>query len=298
MKILVTGSSGLVGSALIPFLKLGHHQVVKLVRARSTLKSDEVAWDLDKGIDNPELLEGVDAVVHLAGENIASFWTEKKKKQILESRVRGTKLLCQSLSRLKKPPEVLISASAIGYYGNRADQILTESSSKGEGFLADVCQQWEEAIKLAKEAGVRTICLRTGMVLSTQGGALKNMLIPFKWGLGGVFGSGKQYISWISIDDLIAIIYYGIRQKQLQGVVNAVSPNPVTNQEFTKTLASVLNRPAFLKIPTFVLNGIFGEMAEELLVSSQRVIPEALEEKGFRFDHPVLKEALEALILK
>ncbi|WP_039357418.1 TIGR01777 family oxidoreductase [Candidatus Protochlamydia amoebophila] len=296
MKILVTGSSGLIGSALIPFLKLGQHQIAKLVRKKTGLKSGEIAWDLEKGIINPELLEGVEAVIHLAGENIASIWTEKKKKQILESRVKGTKLLCQNLICLKSPPEVLISSSAIGYYGDHSDQILTEHSPKGQGFLADVCQQWEAATQSATEAGIRTVFLRTGIVLSTQGGALKSMLTPFKLGLGGELGSGKQYMSWISIDDLIGIIYYVIRQKELQGAINAVSPNPVTNREFTKILGNVLHRPTFFKIPTFVLKWIVGEMAEEVLLKSRRVIPEILEDKGFRFDHPNLKEALQSIL--
>lgn len=296
MKVLVTGSSGLVGSALVSFLKTGHHQVIKLVRTRADLLPHEVAWDPERGIINPELLEGLDAVVHLAGENIAGIWTQKKKHRIFESRVQGTRLLCRALSQLKNPPSVLVSASAVGYYGNQGDRLLTEASPKGQGFLADVCQKWEEATQLATESGIRTVNLRIGMVLSPQGGGLKNMLTPFKLGLGGSFGSGQQYISWIAIDDLIGIIYYAIRQASVAGPVNAVSPHPVTNGEFTKTLGEVLKRPTFFKMPISILNWVFGQMAEELLLSSQRAVPAVLEEKGFQFSYPHLAGALRHLL--
>ncbi len=296
MKILVSGSSGLVGSALVPFLENGNHQVFKLVRARGDLKPNEIAWDPERGVIKTELLEGFGAVIHLAGENITGLWTERKKRLIFESRVQGTHVLCRALSQLEHPPSVLISASAIGYYGDQGEHILNEESPKGQGFLADVCQQWEEATQAASEKGIRTVHLRTGMVLSPHGGALKNMLTPFKLGLGGSFGSGEQYISWIAIDDLLGVIYYAIRQASLVGPVNAVSPNPVTNREFVTALGHVLNRPSFLKLPSFVLKWVFGQMAAELLLSSQRVIPEVLEDKGFRFDYPDLGKAFEHLL--
>ncbi|WP_228840616.1 TIGR01777 family oxidoreductase [Candidatus Protochlamydia phocaeensis] len=298
MKILVTGSSGLVGSALIPFLTTGHHEVIRLVRARADLRSHEVAWDPERGIINPELLEGLDAVIHLAGENIAGIWTSRKKKRIFESRVQGTRLLCRALSQLHYPPSVLVCASAVGYYGNQGDHILTEKSPKGQGFLADICEQWEEATQAAKEKGIRTVNLRIGMVLSPRGGGLKQMLTPFNLGLGGEMGSGEQYISWIAIDDLIGAIYYALRQSSLSGPVNAVSPHPVTNREFTSILGKVLHRPTVFKIPSFVLKWICGEMADEVLLASQRALPEELSDKGFQFYYPNLEQALRRLLGK
>lgn len=298
MKILVTGSTGLIGSALISFLLIGKNHVLKLVRTRANLKPNEVAWDSQRGVINPELLEGLDAVVHLAGESLTGQWTEEKKKRIVDSRVKTTELLCQSLSKLQKPPSVLICASAIGYYGCQGDKVLTESSPKGTGFLADVCEKWENATQAAKDKGIRTVNLRLGMVLSPKGGALKQMLLPFQLGLGAQIGNGKQYMSWIAIDDLIAVIYYAMRQNALQGPVNAVSPYPLTNFEFTKTLGSVLNRPTFLSIPDFAVKWIFGEMGEALLLCSERVRPEALLEIGYRFDYPKAGEALEHLLDK
>lgn len=298
MRILVTGSSGLVGSALIPFLLIGKHHVLKLVRARTDLKSNEIAWDAERGVINPTLLEGLDVVVHLAGENIMGSWTEEKKKRIKDSRVKGTKLLCKTLSQLDTPPKVLITASGVGYYGNQGDKVLTEVSPKGQGFLADVCEEWENATRIASEKGIRTVNLRIGMVLSPKGGALKKMLLPFQLGLGGQMGNGKQYISWIAIDDLIGVIYYAMRQSSLHGPVNAVSPYPITNGEFTKTLGAVLHRPTFLSIPDFAVKWIFGQMGEEVLLSSQRARPEALTECGFNFEYSRMGEALEYLLEK
>lgn len=296
MKVLVTGSSGLVGSALIPFLRIAKHDVYKLVRARSDLKSNEIGWDLKRGVIDPSLLEGFDAIVHLAGESLQGRWTEEKKKKIVDSRVISTELLCQTLSQLHQPPKVLISASAIGIYGNRGDQVLTENSSKGQGFLSDLCVKWESATRLAVEKGIRTINLRIGIVLSPKGGALKLMLLPFQFGLGGQIGNGQQYMSWIAIDDLIGIIYYCMRQVSISGPVNAVSPYPVTNYEFTKTLGAVLNRPTFLTLPDFALRGILGEAADDLLLTSLRVRPEVMLENRFRFEYPKLGEALEYLL--
>lgn len=296
MKILVTGSSGLVGSALIPFLLIGKHDVFKLVRVRADLKPNEVAWDSKKGVIDPSVLEGFDAVVHLAGENLMGKWTEEKKKRIMDSRIKNTQLLCQTLSQLRQPPGVLICASAIGYYGNQGDKVLTEASPNGQGFLADLCEKWEKATQAAVEKNIRTINLRIGMVLSPKGGALKQMILPFQLGLGGQIGDGLQYMSWIAVDDLIGIIYYGMRQTTLSGPVNAVSPYPITNYEFTKTLGAVLHRPTFFSLPVIALRWIFGEMADALLLCSQRVRPAALLNSRFRFEYPKLEEALEYLL--
>jgi uncharacterized protein (TIGR01777 family) len=296
MKILVSGSSGLVGAALIAFLMKNQHEVYKLVRVRTDLLEHEIAWDAQRGVIQPSLLEGFDAVVHLAGENIMGYWTEGKKKRIKESRVKGTQLLYQTLCQLKNPPPVFVCASAIGYYGNRGEEILTEQSSKGEGFLADVCQEWEEATRPAVERGIRTINLRIGMVLSERGGALKQMLPIFKWGLGGQIGSGSQYISWIVLDDLVHVIDFAIHQESLAGPVNAVTPYPVTNKEFTQTLGRILHRPTFLSMPGWMAKLVLGELGKELLLSSTRVKPQKLEAAGFQFDYPHLEWALRYLL--
>lgn len=296
MKIIITGSSGLVGTALVSFFRKEHHEVYKLVRVRADLQNDEIAWDPERGVINPNLIEGFDVVIHLAGENIMGRWTESKKKRIKESRVKSTSLLCQSLNQLKKPPHVFISASAVGYYGNRGDDILTEQSVKGKGFLANVCEEWEEATRLAAEKGIRVINLRFGMILSSCGGALKQMLPIFKLGLGGKMGSGNQYVSWIAIDDLVRAINYIIHQESLAGPINAVSPDPVTNEEMTKTLGKVLHRPTFLAMPTFMVELVFGELGKDVLLSSARVKPSKLEEAGFQYRYPHLEEALTAIL--
>ncbi len=298
MKILVTGSTGLIGSALVSFLKEGPHQVFKLVRTRADLKPNEIAWDPGQGIINKELLEGMDVVVHLAGENIAGRWTKNKKKRILSSRVHGTMLLSKALSQLKNPPKVFVCASAIGYYGSQGNTILNETSPPGSGFLADTCQEWEEASSYAAEVGIRTVNLRIGMVLDAHGGGLQKMIITFKLCLGGVMGTGEQYISWITLKDLIATIYYVIKQDDIEGPVNAVSPHPVTNREFTKTLGKVLHRPTVFSMPAMVVKVVFGEMGEEVLLSSQRVKPAVLLDKGFRYGTPELQGALESVILR
>lgn len=296
MKIFITGSSGLVGKALIAFFKEKHCDVYKLVRGRADLLADEMAWDPERGVVNPALLEGFDVVIHLAGENLMGRWTTSKKKGIKESRVRGTQLLYQSLCQLKKPPHVLISASAIGYYGNRGDEVLNEKSTKGEGFLSDVCGEWEEATRLAVEKGIRVVHLRMGMVLSLDGGALKLMLPIFKLGLGGRMGSGNQYVSWIAIDDLVRVIDHVIHEEKLEGPINAVAPYPVTNQEMTKILGDVLHRPTFLAMPDFIVEWVFGEMGKEVLLSSARVRPKKLEEAGFQYAYPHLEGALRRLL--
>lgn len=296
MKILVTGSSGLIGSALVTYLEQHQHEVYKLVRVRADLLPREIAWDPHRGVISPALLEGMDAVVHLAGENIMARWTEAKKKQILDSRVKSTQLLCQTLCNLKRPPSVFICASAIGYYGNRGNEILTEQSSRGNGFLAVVCNEWEDATRQAVERGIRVVNPRIGMVLSSKGGALKQMLPIFKFGLGGQMGCGDQYVSWIAIDDLVRVIDYAIQRESLAGPLNAVTPYPVTNQELTKMLGHILHRPTFLAMPTFMVKLVFGELGEEVFLSSERVKPKKLEDVGFQFNYPRLEEALRHLI--
>lgn len=298
MRILVTGASGFIGSNLLLFLRQKGYSVSKLVREGTHLPGD-LTWNPDDGLLDAQQLEGFDAVIHLAGEGIAdSRWTEEKKKKILDSRVIGTRLLCQSFVGLKKPPKVLVSASAIGYYGNRNDKILTEESGEGEGFLAEVCREWEFATKIASKQGIRVVNPRIGMVLSPDGGALKQMLIPFKYGLGGKIGNGRQYMSWIAIDDVVRALHEALVNEALSGPVNVVSPNPVTNAEFTRTLGKVLHRPTFFPLPSFVARLVLGEMANELLLCSSRVLPKRLEGVDYSFLYPNLEEALRHLLIK
>jgi uncharacterized protein (TIGR01777 family) len=297
MRIIMTGSTGLIGSSLVSFLTGEGHEVLKIVRGRSTLQSNEVAWDPDRGVISPEKLEDYDAVVHLAGENIGNGrWTEEKKKRIIDSRVKGTKLLCETLANLNHPPKLLVSASAIGYYGDQGETVLTEQSPIGKIFVSYVCQQWESSTRAAFEKGIRVVFTRIGVVLSPKGGALQQLLTPFKLGLGGVLGSGKQYYSWIALDDVVNAIYFALQHEQLKGPVNLVSPNPVTNEEFTKTLGKVLNRPTFAWVPAPVARMMFGELANELLLASIRVKPEVLLQNGFNFSFPQLEKALEFLL--
>ena len=294
MKILVTGASGLVGSELIPTLKATGHTVYKLSR-KAAKNADEIQWDAEKGFSESEQakLEGFDAAVHLAGDSIADgSWTEEKKRKIRESRVVGTKTLVDAFRRVQNPPKIFISASAEGFYGRRGDEILTEESAKGEGFLAELCRAWETEAKKAEDFGARVVLPRIGIVLSKQGGALKEMLLPFKMGVGGVIGSGKQWMSWIALDDLIRIIHFALENENLKGAVNATAPNPVTNEEFTKTLGEVIYRPTFIPIPAFAIKFIFGEKGETLLLEGTRVLPKKLEEAGFKFKFPKLEDAL------
>jgi uncharacterized protein (TIGR01777 family) len=292
MKILITGSTGLVGSALVPLLKAKGHEVVRAVR-RPTDKPAEVYWNPEEGTIDAARLTGIDAAVNLAGENIAERWTEEKKRSIRESRVKGTQLLSETLARLEPKPRVLVSASAIGIYGNRGAEILTEESSYGDDFLATVCREWEAATAHAASSGIRVVCPRIGIVLSTKGGALAKMLTPFKFGVGGKVGSGKQFMSWIALDDVAGIIAYALENETLSGAVNTVAPTPVTNYEFTKTLGRVISRPTIFPIPAFGLKLAFGEeMAEGTLLSSARVMPARLKEAGYEFQYPTLEEAL------
>ncbi len=298
MKILVTGASGLIGSALAPFLTTAGHEVRRLVRGHMNFNNDEYFWDPYSGSLNKACLEGVDAVVHLSGENIAGRWTDEKKKKLRDSRILSTRLLSQTLAELPQPPKVLVCASAMGYFGDRGEEILTEESLPGQGFLAGLVQEWEKETEGATKKGIRVVHLRNSIVLSAKGGALKEMLLPFKMGVGGVFGSGKQYWSWIAIDDVVGAIYHCIQTESLSGPVNVASPNPVTNREFTKTLGRVLRRPTIFPMPAAVARLALGEMADELLLSSARLEPQKLKASGYSFRFPQLEAALRHVLRK
>jgi uncharacterized protein len=293
MKILVTGASGLVGNALVPFFTTGGHAVTRIVRRAPSGERDSIVrWDPILGTIDREGLEGHDAVVHLAGENISGRWNERQKRAILESRVHGTRMLCDALLKLKQPPRTFVCASAIGIYGDRGDEILDEKSPPGEAFLVEVCREWEKETEPLRPLGIRVVNLRFGMVLSPAGGALAKMLLPFKLGLGGIIGSGRQYWSWIEIDDVVGAILHALTCEELSGPVNAVSPNPTTNREFTKTLGHVLRRPTVFPLPGFMARLALGQMADELLLASARVVPRRLEETGYAFRYPQLESAL------
>jgi uncharacterized protein (TIGR01777 family) len=292
MRILLTGSSGLIGHALLTFLAADGHKVVCLIRSQTPTGGRHISWDPDAGTINAGDLEDFDAVVHLAGEAIVGRWTPKKKARILESRVKGTRLLCETLARVRDRPLVLVSASAIGYYGDRGDKVLNEESSAGSLFLSEVAQAWEAATEAAKRHGIRVVNLRIGFVLSKAGGGLATMLSPFKLGMGGRVGSGRQYLSWIAIDDVVGAVSHAILSDSLRGPVNAVAPHPVTNREFTKTLGRVLWRPTIFPLPAFAARLRFGEMADNLLLASARVEPARLLASGYEFRFPELKGAL------
>lgn len=293
LHIAVTGSSGLIGTRLAAFLAACGHHVTRVVRRPPDPDAEEVSWDPTTGRIDAAALQETDCVVHLAGDNVAAGrWTQARKDAIRTSRVVGTRLLSEALAKLANPPRALIAASAIGYYGDRGDDRLTEDSPPGTGFLADVCRQWEAATEPAVQAGIRVVNLRTGVVLSAVGGALARMLTPFKFGLGGIVGSGRQYMSWIALDDLVAAIRHLILADDVSGPVNAVSPNPVTNREFTKTLGRVLRRPTILPLPAAVVRLLFGEMGQALLLASARIVRLRLQTSGFEFSHPHLEDAL------
>ena len=299
MKILITGSSGLIGSALIPLLANQGHRLVRMVRRLTAPDQDAVVWDPSAAKLELRALEQMDAVVHLAGENIgAARWNKARKKRMRNSRVVGTRLLSESLAQLAAPPRVLICASAVGYYGSRGDEILTEASSPGTGFLADICQEWEAAAEPARQKGIRVVNLRIGMVLSSKGGALPAMLPAFKAGAGGKLGSGRQFVSWITIDDLTRAITHALATEALSGPVNAVSPNPVRNMEMTKVLGRVLRRPTFCSVPALALRLLLGEMADALLLSSQRVEPRRLLDTGFTFQFDNFETALRHVLAR
>jgi uncharacterized protein (TIGR01777 family) len=293
MKILVSGASGLVGRAVAQNLSSKGAQVFRLVRKAASDEAQEVRWNPSEGIEDTGKLEALDAVIHLAGEPIAEGrWTEDKKRRIRESRVRGTTILAEALARLERKPEAFLSASAIGYYGSRGTEILTEESAPGDDFLGRVCREWEEATAPAAQAGIRVVEMRFGVILSSKGGALAKMLTPFKLGAGGRLGSGEQYMSWIALDDVVGVIDHLLEKNSLRGAVNTVAPNPVTNREFTKALGTALSRPTLFPVPEFALHLAFGEMADAALLASQRVEPARLKESGYVFKYPELKDAL------
>lgn len=295
MKILVSGSTGLIGSELVSSLSHQGDQVARLVRR--TPASGEIQWDMAAGTIEANKLEGFDAVVHLAGDPIAAGrWTPEKKARIRDSRVVGTRLLAESLARLIKPPKVFACASAIGYYGDRGNELLREESPPGRGFLAATCQEWEAASEPAAQRGIRVVHLRFGIVMSPKGGALSMMLLPFRMGLGGKLGSGRQTMSWVSIEDAVGAIHHALTTEILRGPVNGVAPNPVTNLEFTRILGKVLRRPTIFPVPGFAARLAFGEMADEALLASARVDPARLKETGYRFRHPDLETALRDLL--
>lgn len=307
MKILLSGSSGLIGSALAAALASEGHSVVRLSRSSRSLRfvataqeqeqEQAVQWNPSTGILAAMELEGMEAVVHLAGENIASGrWTRARKERIRRSRVDGTDLLTRTLAQLARPPRVLVCASAIGYYGSRGEELLTEESAPGAGFLAGLVQEWEEATAPARESGIRSVSLRFGVVLSPSGGALAKMLIPFRAGFGGRIGSGRQYMSWIALDDAVTAVRHVIDNEALTGAVNAVAPNPVTNGEFARALGQALRRPALLPLPAWAARLVMGEMAEELLLASTRVEPRKLLDSDCSFGFPELAGALDHLL--
>jgi uncharacterized protein (TIGR01777 family) len=297
MDVLISGASGLIGSTLARTLTANGHRVVRLRRGAVT-NGNDVGWEPGAGRIDAPALEALDAVVHLAGEGIGEKrWSDEQKRRILESRTRGTELLVGALATREQKPKVLVSASAIGYYGDRGDEVLTEVSTPGRDFLASVCEQWEAATAPASDAGVRVVNVRTGIVLARKGGALGRLLLPFKLGLGGRVGSGHQYMSWISIDDEVGAIVHAIDNGELHGAMNATGPNPVTNAEFTSTLGHVLHRPTLLPTPLAPLKIVYGpELVESLLLFSQRVEPTKLRATGYEFRHPSLEAALRAVL--
>jgi uncharacterized protein len=298
--MVVTGSSGLIGTALAAALEQRGDQVTRLVRSEPAAGAGEAHWDPAKGEIDATAFEGQDAVVHLAGVGIGDHrWSETHKSAVLESRVLGTTLLARTLGRMDSPPPTLVSASAVGYYGDRGDEVLTEDSGPGTGFLTDVCRRWETATTAAADAGVRVVHARTGIVLSAAGGALKQMLLPFKLGLGGRIGSGRQWWSWIAIDDEVGAILHAAGDATVRGPLNLTAPEPATNEEFTRTLNRVLHRPTLLPTPTFALKAMFGrEAVDEMFLGGQRAVPERLQESGYRFAFPSLEGALRHVLHK
>ncbi|REJ79021.1 MAG: TIGR01777 family protein [Acidobacteria bacterium] len=297
MKILVTGATGLIGSSLVPELEANGHEVYRVSRS-SPESPNDVQWDPYDGFSDEEAskLEGTDAVVHLAGESIAEYWTDEKKESLRKSRVEGTRTLVSALAERERPPRIFVSASAVGYYGSRGDEELTEDSEPGNGFLPEICIEWEAEAKKAEDFGARVVNPRIGVVLAKDGGALAKMLTPFSFGLGGTVGPGDQWMSWIALPDLVRLIQFLINNNRVTGPVNATAPNPVTNEEFTDTLGTVLNRPTIIPVPGFGVKLLFGEMGERLLLEGAKVLPARLSEAGFKFDFAELEGALRKVL--
>jgi uncharacterized protein len=296
MNILITGPSGLIGSALIEQIQKSGDTFTGLTRSTSSLFKSQTHWDPERGEIELNSLEDHGAVVHLAGETITGRWTPEKKLRIRKSRLLSTALITESVSKLKAKPAVVVGASAVGYYGSRGDEVLTEDSEPGEGFFADLCVEWEALLEPLIKAGIRVVNLRIGVVLSKDGGALKEMLPPFKLGLGGRIGDGRQYWSWIALQDVIGAIYHCIKNEEVRGPVNIVAPGSVTNSDFTKNLGEALGRPTVLSLPSFAARAIFGEMADEALLSSVRVEPKKLLDTGYKFKYVRLSDALEGIL--
>lgn len=296
-RILISGASGTIGSALVPFLRTCGHEVIRLVRKEGTLLEDELFWDPYNGILDLEKAGPFDAVINLNGVDISrGRWTENQKKRIIDSRIIPTRLLVKQMAGLDQKPGVFISSSAIGFYGERENSVLTEVDGMGDSFISRVCRQWEDASMAARKSGIRTIQLRTGIVLTPSGGALKRMELPFKTGCGVTLSHGRQYMSWISMDDVVSSILYILSHHRIQGPVNLVAPNPVTNKEFSKTLARVFSRKVFFTLPKFLALVLWGEMGKETLLSSARVTPEKLLDNGFSFQHETLLPALKDVL--
>lgn len=297
MRILVTGSTGFIGFALVPFLRDQGHDVVRLVRHKRGSAEPEVVWDPAQGTIDRDGLEGLDAVVHLAGANIGKgLWTKRRKSILWNSRVDGTRLLCDALSSLQQPPKTLVAISAVGYYGDRGDETLDEDSPPGASFLADLCKAWESAAREAEAHGIRVINLRLGMVLSPAGGPLKPLLLVFRLGLGGRLGNGAAYMSWTPLQDVLGAVAHCLANASLTGPVNAVSPEPMTNREFTAAMGKVLHRPTLCTVPAFVLRLALGQLGEELLLSSARAVPRRLVDSGYAFAHLNIEDALRAML--
>jgi uncharacterized protein len=291
LRVAITGATGLIGTALDAFLTTGGHTVRRVTRTPT--RADDIPWDPTSGTLDPHALEGLDAVVHLAGESLSERWNKERKARVLRSRVEGTGLLARTIAMLERPPRVLLSSSAVGWYGSRGDDVVDERSAPGTGFLAGVTQQWEAATAAAERAGVRVVHARTGVVMSPRGGALPRLLPPFRLGLGGRVGHGDQWMSWIALDDVVGAMHFILHTERLRGAVNVTSPEPVTNAGFAQALGHALHRPAVAVIPETAVRLVLGsEQAEEMVFASQRVVPRALLEAGFAFRHPSIEEAL------
>lgn len=290
--VAITGATGFIGRALVSNLRAHGVRVRRLVRRLGVDSSDDVVWDPMGDSLPPEALDGADAIVHLAGEPIAQRWTTARKQAIRESRVRGTELLARSIADMERKPSVMLSGSAVGYYGDRGDDVLDERSDSGSDFLAGVAREWEQSTAAASKAGVRVVLLRSGVVLNPHGGALAKLLLPFRMGVGGPIGSGRQWMSWISLHDHLRAIEHALASAELSGPVNLVAPNPVTNAEFATTLGRVLTRPALIPVPSVAVELLYGEMARATILAGQRVLPRVLLAAGFEFAHPTLEQAL------